>query len=250
MPKQVSSITLEGSQEGWTLLRLALLTNHRQELTDQVTTDERAKAQLDQRHQHEMAQISQFLHPPGWAQAITRYRVHQAAHVLLNKTQQDLIHLRQQKELAELDQWIAKQQEQATDWAVFDQLRSLFGWSLAPHQRQACQQALSQAYTLIVTDSNQRILWTSQRFVQLTGYRPAEVVGRRPQLLQGPATDPVVLDYVRSRLRSAQVVDVELVNYDKAGVPYRCHMLIEPLCNRQGVPTHFLAIEHALEWVA
>ena len=100
---------------------------------------------------------------------------------------------------------------------------------------------------MIITDSRQLIVWTSQSFVSLTGYEPSDVVGHRPQLLQGPATDRTILSHVREHLRSAQAVEVELLNYYKGGSSYLCHMRIEPLYSRQGALTHFSAIEYNVE---
>ncbi|SFF32907.1 PAS domain-containing protein [Spirosoma endophyticum] len=243
MPKKLTQFT----QTGWALLRLALQTNHRQELKDNQAAEEQAESQLDKRHRHEMAQISLFLHPLGWTKAIARYRAQQAESLLRHKTQRALILLRQQKELVDLEQWITQQQQQSTDVALFTQLHHLFNWSLTLHQQQSYHTALNQGHTVIITDSNELILWTSQSFGSLTGHQPSDVVGLHPNLLQGPATDARMLGYVREQLRGAQPVEVELVNYHKSGSAYLCHMRIEPLYNRQGALTHFLAVEYTAE---
>ena len=73
-----------------------------------------------------MAQISLFLNPLGWTKAITRYRAQQVERLGLYKAQRVSMVLRQQQELADLEQWIAQQQEHATDIALFNQLQALF----------------------------------------------------------------------------------------------------------------------------
>ncbi|GAB3045006.1 PAS domain-containing protein [Spirosoma pulveris] len=232
---------------GWALLRLALQTNHRQELADNQTAQEQARSQLAKRHQREMAQISIVLDPLGWAKAIGRYRAQQTEQLSRYQAQRASILRRQEEELVELAQWSHQQQQQATDRIVFDQFCTLFNWSLTTPQQQGYDQALKQGDALILTDANQRILWTSQRFTSLTGYQPDEVVGQRPSLLQGSATDAGVVSYVRQQLSAAQGVEAELVNYHKSGATYVCHMRIEPLYNRLGELTHYAAVEHAVE---
>lgn len=235
------------TQASWSLLRLALQTNQLQEQKDSQLAEEQAKSELDKRHQYEMAQISLVLNPLGWTLAITRYRAQQAQRLRLHEAQRKSILLRQQQESVDLEQWITQQQAYYTDIDLFNRLQTLFNWSLTTHQQHSYHQALSQGHTVIITDTRQLILWTSQSFTGLTGYKPNDVVGQRPQLLQGPATDQAVLSYVRAQLSVAQGVEVELLNYYKGGLPYLCHMRIEPLYSRQGRLTHYSAIEHEVK---
>lgn len=242
--------SIQSDQAGWALLRLALLTNQLQERKDNQQVEEQAKSQLTQRHRHEMAQISLFLNPLGWTRAIARYRAQQAENLLLHKSRHVLILTRQQKDRLDLEQWIAQQQDQSSEFALFTQLQTLFDWSLTAHQRQSYQQALNQGNTLIITDAHQLILWVNQSFTSLTGYESSEVVGHSPQLLQGLATNRTTVQYIREQLSSAQVVEADLLNYRKNGTPYGCHMRIEPLYSCQGTLTHFVAIEREVKLAA
>ncbi len=239
-------LTQSPDQE-WDLLRVALRANHSQERKDNRAAEGQAQYRLDERHQQEMAQISLFLHPRGWAETITRYRSQQAESFFINKTRRQLIITRQRKEWAELEQWIAQQQGQFTDVAQLNQLGQFFSWSLPQYQWQTYHQALTNGRTLIVTDLQKLIVWTSHNFVTLTGYWPSEVVGQSAQLLQGSATNEAMLGYLREQLRLAQPVEVELWNYHKSQRPYLCHMRIEPLFSDQGDLTHFVAIEHVVK---
>ena len=233
--------------DGWTLLRLALRTNHRQELIDNQAAEEQAKFRLDQRHQQEMAQVSLFLNPLGWAQTINRYTTQQVESQMINQFRRKLTLTRQQNESVELDVWISQQQRQATDIVLFEQLHQLFNWSLTPPQQHAYYQSLSQGDILVITNLQKQILWTSQNFETLTGYPLKEVVGKNAKLLQGPGTDWTTVQYIGEQLASAQPVEVELLNYRKGGAPYQCYMRIEPLYSRQGALTHFSAIERDLK---
>ena len=241
-PTKSTKVTLDG----WAILRTALRTNHRQELTDNQAIEEQEKFRLDQRHRKEMAQINLFLNPMGWAQAINRYQLQQSHNQLVTQTRHKWTLDRQQGELVNLDKWITHQQKQGSDTAYFDQLHQLFSWSLTQQQRHSYHHLLNQGYTLIITDLHKQILWASQSFVLLTGYQPKEVMGQRAGILQGPSTDQVTVSHIREQLALDQSVEAELLNYTKSGESYTCHMQIEPLYNHQGLVTHFLAVEWAI----
>ncbi|MGA0555827.1 PAS domain-containing protein [Larkinella sp. VNQ87] len=111
------------------------------------------------------------------------------------------------------------------------------------------EKALYEGYTLIVSNMAQSILWASHGFLAMTGYKPAEVVGRTPRFLQGPGTDRIKLrqlaeDLMRARFeKRPQPIRQQLINYRKGGTPYFCEIEIDPIQNRQGELTHFIAVE-------
>jgi diguanylate cyclase (GGDEF)-like protein/PAS domain S-box-containing protein len=94
-----------------------------------------------------------------------------------------------------------------------------------------------------VTGDGPRIVWANRAFEQLTGWPLAEVVGRTPRILQGPATDRAVLDEVREHLLHRQPVDVELVNYTRDGTPFWVHLSIVPIADDDGRFTHWVAVQ-------
>lgn len=128
----------------------------------------------------------------------------------------------------------------------FTQLTVRFDWDLRQRQRTMYLEQLQDGYTLVLTDLSNTILWTSQSFLAMTGYSPAEVLGRSPGLLQGPATDWAAVRQLSEALNRAEPVSADLLNYRKGGEPYYCRVTIEPLFNRHREMTHFLAIEHEL----
>lgn len=129
---------------------------------------------------------------------------------------------------------------------VFRQLCLVFDWQLTPSRQNRYLRQLRQGHTLVLTDLKQTILWTSQRFMRMTGYRLAEAVGQRPVMLQGPATNPATTQRIREKLAQAKAVRADVVNYRKDGNPYTCRVSIAPLRNRQGELTHFLAVEREI----
>jgi len=81
-------------------------------------------------------------------------------------------------------------------------------------------------------------------FTRLTGYRPDEVLGRSPRLLQGPGTvDPDVRAAIRAGLESGDGFRGAILNFSKDGTAYWLDMNIFALRDDRGRLTHFAAIE-------
>src|SRR5579859_3283330 len=79
---------------------------------------------------------------------------------------------------------------------------------------------------VIVTEANTvdepgpRILFVNPAFEKVTGYSAAEVLGRSPRFLSGPATSPTDLARIDAALRAHKTVRAELLNYKKDGTPF------------------------------
>ena len=130
---------------------------------------------------------------------------------------------------------------------LFAQLSVDFDWNITRRQRSDYLTKLGSGSTLILTDPMKTILWTSRSFLTMTGFTRAESIGQTPRILQGPDTDPATVLYIRESLRRARAVEVELLNYRKGGEPYRCRATIDPLYNKRGELTHFLAVENEVK---
>lgn len=97
---------------------------------------------------------------------------------------------------------------------------------------------------VIITDANEQIEWVNAGFEVMTGYRLAEVVGRRPaSFLQGPDTDADIRQYMREQLNSRKSYESELINYNKSGNPYWVNIAVQPVFDDSGVLRNFIAIE-------
>ena len=72
---------------------------------------------------------------------------------------------------------------------------------------------------MVVTDPRQAdnpIVLANAAFLELTGYRAHEVLGRNCRFLQGPKTDPIDVDTIRQGIAAgSDQVSVELLNYRK-----------------------------------
>lgn len=96
---------------------------------------------------------------------------------------------------------------------------------------------------VIVTDSNRRILWVNDDFTYITGYTLAEVLGKKPSILQGPDSEKEVVRRIRKSLESLNSIKDALTNYRKNGEPYLCKLVIHPIFDEEQNLTNFIAFE-------
>lgn len=140
-----------------------------------------------------------------------------------------------------LDQ--ARQRAGRREETLFRKLADIFDWKLTPRQRNTYVRKLQTGYTLVLTDPAKTIIWASNSFLTMTGYKPAEALGQKPALLQGAGTNPDLVLQVQTALDRTESVSADLLNYRKNGEPYICRVHIEPLYDSRQNLTHFLAVE-------
>jgi PAS domain S-box-containing protein len=115
---------------------------------------------------------------------------------------------------------------------------------------QACVAQLNDV--VIVTEAapldepGPRIVFVNRAFEQLTGWRAAEVLGRSPRLLHGPATDPAERARIRRALAAGAPVRAELVNYTREREPYWVEIGIVPVAVGGAGPTHMVAVQREI----
>jgi PAS domain S-box-containing protein len=97
---------------------------------------------------------------------------------------------------------------------------------------------------VILTDPQQRIIWVNDDFTAITGYSLGEAIGRIPgRMLQGPKTDPEVIERIRKAIQQRIPFRDQLTNYRKNGEPYLCKLVIHPVFDRNQELTNFIAFE-------
>jgi PAS domain S-box-containing protein len=87
-----------------------------------------------------------------------------------------------------------------------------------------------------------RIVYANRSFTAMTGYPVAEVVGRAPHFLQGPATDPATVEKLRAALSRWEPVRAEMINYRKDGSEFWAEIDMAPVADVNGWYTHWIAI--------
>lgn len=109
--------------------------------------------------------------------------------------------------------------------------------------------ALDQSFNaVLMTDAisdkgGHRIVYVNAAFCRMTGYNEVELLGRNPRMLQGPATNPDVIERLRECLREGTYFHGSTVNYRKDGRPYTVEWNISPVRNPKGEITHFISVQ-------
>lgn len=88
-----------------------------------------------------------------------------------------------------------------------------------------------------------RILYVNPAFTDITGYRPEEVIGKTPRILQGPDTEPWVIDEMKQCMERGEPFEGEAINYRKDGTPYVNQWSIAPVHDEEGSLTHWVSVQ-------
>ena len=96
----------------------------------------------------------------------------------------------------------------------------------------------------IVTDPSQEdnpIIYTNKTFIEMTGYRQEEVIGRNCRFLQGAETDKEDVQKMRKAIENEEKIILTLQNYRKDGSPFWNRLAIEPV--RLGEKLYFIGTQ-------
>jgi len=112
------------------------------------------------------------------------------------------------------------------------------------------RQAIDQYGSVLITTAEMdapgpEIVYVNAAFCEQTGYTEEELLGQTPRILQGPETDPAVLDRLRNALTQGNgYFDGQTINYRKDGTPYRVCWSIRPVRDEQGEITHYISLQN------
>jgi PAS domain S-box-containing protein len=68
-------------------------------------------------------------------------------------------------------------------------------------------------------------------------------MGKSPSMLQGPNTDPAVLERLNSDISAGKLFHSRAINYRKDGSEFMMEWKIAPIRNEKDEITHYLAIQ-------
>jgi two-component system, cell cycle sensor histidine kinase and response regulator CckA len=97
--------------------------------------------------------------------------------------------------------------------------------------------------SVIVTDLNGVIAYVNPGFTAMTGYAPAEVIGKTPRVLKSGLNTSTAYRDLWTTIRGGRVWRGELCNRRKDGQLYWHSASIAPLKDAHGEVTHFLAVQ-------
>mmetsp|Transcript_7146 Transcript_7146/g.14447 ORF Transcript_7146/g.14447 Transcript_7146/m.14447 type:complete len:351 (-) Transcript_7146:101-1153(-) len=87
------------------------------------------------------------------------------------------------------------------------------------------------------------IVYVSQGFLDLTGYKLDQVLGRNCRFLQGPGTDQSAVDVIRKGLREGIDTSVCLLNYKADGTPFWNQFFVAALRDAEGNVVNFVGVQ-------
>lgn len=97
---------------------------------------------------------------------------------------------------------------------------------------------------VILANKDGLIEWVNRAFERTTGWKLEEVRGLKPgSFLQGPQTDPKVAMEMGKKLRECVGFRSEILNYRKDGTPFWVSIEVQPIEDKEGNLTHFMAVE-------
>jgi PAS domain S-box-containing protein len=131
---------------------------------------------------------------------------------------------------------------------VLLEVESVGGSSDADAELQALRDraVLATDIAFTITDPRQEddpLVWVNPSFTRITGYSYEESVGRNCRFLQGPSTDPAVVDRVRRALREQEAVTVTLLNHRRDGTAFWNQLAISPVFDGEGDLVSFVGVQ-------
>jgi len=102
------------------------------------------------------------------------------------------------------------------------------------------------AQGITIADAQQEdapLVYANDAFERITGYPPADVLGRNCRFLQGEHTDEESVAEIRRGLEADEPVSVELLNYRRDGTPFWNHLDVVPVTDDNGQVTHYLGLQ-------
>ena len=108
---------------------------------------------------------------------------------------------------------------------------------------------VTEAEPVAAADGGPRVVYVNPAFTRMTGYRPEDIVGLTPRVLQSPKTDQAQLEEIRLALKAWQPAEVELLNVRKDGSEFWVQLSITPVSDGTGLFTHWVAIQRDITWI-
>lgn len=97
---------------------------------------------------------------------------------------------------------------------------------------------------VIICDKNGYIEWVNNSFEKVTGYKLAEILGKKPGwFLQGEETNQETVKYLADQIKLGEPFNCEILNYSKTKKKYWVRIQGQALKNNNGEIIKYFAIE-------
>ncbi|GAA5116609.1 response regulator [Luteolibacter yonseiensis] len=98
---------------------------------------------------------------------------------------------------------------------------------------------------VVITNAAGRVEWVNEGFTKISGYTREDMLGKTPgSVLQGAtASLTPARAYMRECVKAGKGFETETLNYSKEGRAYIVHIECQPLFDKSGKLTGFMAIE-------
>jgi PAS domain S-box-containing protein len=103
---------------------------------------------------------------------------------------------------------------------------------------------------LLITDPLQEdnpIIYSNEKFSEMTGYKQEEILGLNCRFLQGKDTDRSSVAKIRESLNKKEECQYTLLNYRKDGSPFWNRLYLAPIFDSEGNLVNFVGIQHEVE---
>lgn len=97
--------------------------------------------------------------------------------------------------------------------------------------------------SVVITDSQKRVIWANKAFTKNTGYEFEDVKGKVPgRILQGPDTNPETVALMKESLHKELPFECEVENYKKTGEKFWMRIQVQPLYDNTGIISGYLGV--------
>jgi PAS domain S-box-containing protein len=87
------------------------------------------------------------------------------------------------------------------------------------------------------------IIYCSDGFCKLSGYKRDEIIGRNCRFLQGPGTDPAAVNIIREGVAAGRDISVCLLNYKADGTPFWNQFFVGALRDSEGKVVNYVGVQ-------
>lgn len=97
---------------------------------------------------------------------------------------------------------------------------------------------------VMITDAQENIIWLNKAFEEICGTRLDDLIGKKPNVLQGIRTDIISKQKIKKSIDNNQTVDTEILNYKPDKTPFWIKLSITPVLDNKGDVTNYIGFSH------